>query len=559
MSEGSQWAGPARLSSRPRLTRFAPVIAANAAFGAMLALGLIVGCASHARFQDTPIVWHVDDTQHIEEPEELPFDRYTTLADAFFLRRTTRLLELHDREPAHNTNALDEVPNSTWFVNRIGIRDVPPAEAALAASADGPPRLPIQVTGGKPGGANPGMMVKDADGRRFVVKFDTKENPGMQTAANTIVNRIFWTLGYNVPNDTIFRFRRGDVTVAPGAKLKDEMGRKFPMTDADLDATLASAPRYPAGEYRATASEFIPGIPKGGWAKEGVRHDDPNDLVPHEHRREVRALRVFSAWLNHTDIKQDNTLDAYVEEDGKHYLKHYLLDFGEALAGQAAEAGKNETGYEHWIDYEKHTKSALSFGIWVRPWEKLEETRWPAVGIFSARAFDPEEWRPMSPYWPFDEADAADKYWAAKLVLRFDKRLLAAIVETGELGSREAERYLVDTLYERARIVGRRYFEAVTPLDHFSIRPHELCAVDLSVYHGLVTSGLVEVLDRTGEVAYDVLVDPAGRVCVPIHDDDEYRIYRLRVRRRSQELPVMQVHFKGGTSPRLLGVVRTEN
>lgn len=503
-------------------------------------------------------MWEVDDTHDIEEPEELPFDRYTTLADAFLLRRTTRLLEVHDHEPAHNTNALDEVPNSTWFTNRIGIREVSPEEAALAASADGPPRLPIVVTGGKPGGANPGMMVKDADGRSFVVKFDTKENPGMQTAANTIVNRIFWTLGYNVPNDTIFTFRRNEISVGEGAKLKDEMGRKLPMTENDLDKTLASAPRYPGSVYRATASEFVSGVPKGGWTKEGVREDDENDLVPHEHRRELRGLRVFSAWLNHTDIKQDNTLDAYVEDNGRHYLKHYLLDFGEALAGQAAEAGKNETGYEHWIDYEKHTASALAFGLWVRPWERLTETRWPSIGIFSAKEFDPEEWRPMSPYWPFDEADDSDKYWAAKLVMRFDKPMLEAIVKTGELGDADAETYLVDALYERARIVGERYLEAVTPLDHFSIDKDKLCAVDLSVYHRIVTSGLVEILDEKDEVAYDVLVGQRGRVCIPIHDDDEYRLYRLRVHRRAKEHPVMQVHFRGGAEPRVLGIVRTE-
>lgn len=515
-------------------------------------------CFSNGTFADQPIVWQVDDQKNIDEPEELPFDRYTTLADAFLMRRTNRLLELHDLEAAHNTNALDEVPNSTWFTNRIGIRDIPPAEAALGASADGPPRLPLKVTGGKPGGANPGMMAKDADGRRFVIKFDTKENPGMQTAANTIVNRIFWTLGYNVPNDTIVEFTRNQVYVGEGATVTDEMGRKSPMTEDNLDETLNSAPRYPGGVFRASASEFIAGIPKGGWAKEGTRDDDENDRIAHEHRREVRGLGVFSAWLNHTDIKQDNTLDAYVEEDGRRYLKHYLLDFGEALAGQAAEARRNETGYEYWIDYKYNTLAALSFGIWARPWEHLEETRWPSIGIFSAKYFDPQTWRPLSPYWPFDEADAADKFWAAKLVLRFDKPLLRALVETGELESRDAEAYLVDALYKRGRIVGDTYLEAVTPLDNFSIENHQLCAVDLSVYHGLVTSGLVEVLDRHNAVAYDTLVGPHGRVCIPIHDDDSYRIYRLRMRRRNAEHPVMQVHFKGGRQARVLGVIRVE-
>ena len=64
---------------------------------------------------------------------------------------------------------------------------------------------------------------------------------------------------------------------------------------------------------------------------EGVRDDDPNDTVPHEHRRELRGLRVFAAWLNHTDMKEDNTLDMFVEEGGRHFVKHHLVDFGEAF------------------------------------------------------------------------------------------------------------------------------------------------------------------------------------------------------------------------------------
>src|SRR5690606_23761027 len=153
------------------------------------------------------------------------------------------------------------------------------------------------------------------------------------------------------------------------------------------------------------------------------------------------------------------------------------------FGGQAAEAGRNETGYEHWVDYQVQPLAALSFGLWVRPWERLKETPWPSIGIFSAEHFDPEAWRPMSPYWPFMEADIADKYWAAKLVMQFDRELLAAVVETGKLSNPDAERYLVETLYERRTIIGRTYLEAVSPLDHFRISRRELCAVDLSVHH----------------------------------------------------------------------------
>jgi hypothetical protein len=62
-----------------------------------------------------------------------------------------------------------------------------------------------------------------------------------------------------------------------------------------------------------------------------MRDDDPNDLIPHEHRRDLRGLRLISAWLNDNDIREGNTLDMYVEEDGRRFLKHYLIDAGSAL------------------------------------------------------------------------------------------------------------------------------------------------------------------------------------------------------------------------------------
>ncbi len=45
-------------------------------------------------------------------------------------------------------------------------------------------------------------------------------------------------------------------------------------------------------------------------------YDDPNDIYPHEHRRELRAARVFAAWVNHDVSRANNTLDM-IEGDGE--------------------------------------------------------------------------------------------------------------------------------------------------------------------------------------------------------------------------------------------------
>jgi hypothetical protein len=525
--------------------------------GAMM-LGALEGCAAQVQFKDQPIVWEVDDQQPIAEPEEQPFVAIAQGMDWFLARRLNRTLELRDKELAHNINALDEVPDSSWFTNRIGVRTITPEEAAQGASAEGPPIPPIMVVGGKSGGVNPGVLAKDTTGRTFVVKFDTKDNPEMQTSINTMVNRIFWTAGYNVANDTIFEFTPSQISVKPEAELTNELGQKVPITEGMVRDILALVPQWPDGHYRASASQFIKGIPKGGWSTEGVRGDDPNDVVPHEHRREVRGLRTFSAWLNHTDVKEDNTLDAYVEEDGKRFLKHYLIDFGEAMGGHGAEKGRYEDGYENWLDWEIQSKALVAFGFWVRPWEHLQQTRWPSVGAFTAEHFDPAEWREAYPYWPFAETDQNDNYWAAKLILRFDRPLLKAIVKTGQLSHPAAEEYLVDTLLKRRELIGRSYVQPLTALDHFTINQRELCAVDLSVRHRLVTAGMVEILDAGDAVSWDRLVANDGSICIPIPQDEQYRIYRMRTRRRLELTPVMQVHFRGGPNARVLGIVRIE-
>ena len=51
----------------------------------------------------------------------------------------------------------------------------------------------------------------------------------------------------------------------------------------------------------------------------------------------------------------------------------------------------------------------------------------------------------MFPYWPFAEADTADKYWGAKLVMRFDRPLLRRNVQEGRLSHPQATEYLTDT------------------------------------------------------------------------------------------------------------------
>ena len=71
------------------------------------------------------------------------------------------------------------------------------------------------------------------------------------------------------------------------------------------------------GTYRVVASKGISGKDVGPFRYYGTRPDDPNDIHPHEHRRELRAMRVFGAWLNHDDSRAINTRDFLQDAGGR--------------------------------------------------------------------------------------------------------------------------------------------------------------------------------------------------------------------------------------------------
>lgn len=531
---------------------------------------LHAACATTSTFRDQPIVWRVSDSQDIPEPEEIPFLRMQYFANIIAMERLTRTLEVHDQTPAQNTNALDEVPDSSWFTNRIGVRPVSPQEAARGPGTLGPPVPPLTVVGGKGGGANPGFLAKDSTGRTFVVKFDTKNNPEMQTATSVIVSRFFWTAGYNVPADYNFSFRPEDLRIAPDAMMRDGLGTKTAITEEVIRGVLRQSPRLADGSFRSSASQFLTGIPKGGFTAQGIRPDDANDTIAHEHRRELRGIQVLAAWLGHTDMKDDNTLDMYVEEGGRHFIRHYLVDFGEALGAHQAEKIRYEDGWEHLWDWRNNLLALFAFGLWKRPWEDQEDTKWLSIGAFGAEHFQPELWREAYPYWPFFEADAADRYWGAKLVMKFDRPLIEAIVGAGNLTDPQAAAYLVDALVGRQQKIGQAWLEAVTPLDYFTMKEGSLCAIDLGVRFGLAVDGVVERLPEDYWPVFDddkpeqerkveeFRVAKDGTVCMPTSEHDDYTVDRLRIRRGKSFKPVMQVHYKAGETPRLLGIIRVE-
>ena len=93
----------------------------------------------------------------------------------------------------------------------------------------------------------------------------------------------------------------------------------------------------PTAAYRVVASKGITGKDVGPFKYYGTRPDDPNDIHPHEHRRELRAMRVFGAWLNHDDSRAINTRD-FLQDVGRPQDRAALPDRLRLDAGQRQHA-----------------------------------------------------------------------------------------------------------------------------------------------------------------------------------------------------------------------------
>jgi hypothetical protein len=233
------------------------------------------------------------------------------------------------------------------------------------------------------------------------------------------------------------------------------------------------------------ASRAIEGESIGPFLYDGTRPDDPNDIVPHQDRRDLRGLRVFSAWLNNTDAKAANSLDVVVTAKGVRSIRHYLLDFGSALGSDGDAPKDPRLGYEYMISTPGATiKRILGLGLVPESWDTARFPRLSAVGHFDSELFDPETWKPDYPNPAFLNHLPDDDYWAAKQVMAFTADDIRAIVETARYSDNRSAEYMISTLAARRDKIGRTYLSRVLSLDHFRVERDELMFDDLAVQYG---------------------------------------------------------------------------
>jgi hypothetical protein len=230
-----------------------------------------------------------------------------------------------------------------------------------------------------------------------------------------------------------------------------------------MNAVLENVARNADGTYRAVAGRLIPGKILGNFLFEGTRPDDPNDLVPHEHRRELRALQVFGAWTNLTDIKAANTLDSLVVENGRSIITHYLQDVGSTF-GMCNDHHEWDLSWEHFYQGDTTRKRLFSFGFDLSPWQTVHYNEYPGLGKFEGNVWDPREWRTQTSTKALAELRDDDALWAARRVAAFSDDLIRAAVRTGQFSNEATEKELGDVLIKRRNKIASIYLTAINPV-----------------------------------------------------------------------------------------------
>ena len=423
------------------------------------------GLAIDPRFYpDDPII-RDPETQNASAVQEIDISEgYDFLENSFFDSGD------HTDKRAVNVNTIDDVPDSSWFTNRIGRESWPVDRLVKGPDTGTGPSGTWTIVSGKLEGVAPGFTMRDGAGQLYFIKFDPPSNPEMASGAEVISTKLFYAFGYHVPENYLATIRRETLVIGDGAHLKDKDGRR-PMKPRDVDSLLRRAARQADGSYRALASKALEGKPAGHFRYYGTRPDDPNDIFPHEHRRELRGMAVFAAWLNHDDSRSINNLDTLVGDGSRTVIRHNLLDFGSTLGSGTLQAQSPRAGNEYLWDARPTLITMLTLGLYVRPWIRVSYPDIPAVGRIESTQFDPEQWKPEYPNAAFENARPEDRFWAARIVAALPNEAIRAIVDTAKYSDPKATEYLTDTILTRKSKVLKAWLNGTNPLVNPRLSP----------------------------------------------------------------------------------------
>ena len=139
---------------------------------------------------------------------------------------------------------------------------------------------PWEIVAGKFEGITAGFTIKDASGRYFLLKFDSKGNDEMGSGSEVVVTKVLHAAGYNVPRNSVVFFDPARLEIGPKARVSAGDGEKRPhdpqgpageSSTASRRGRTAPCAAWPAGSSRAgpwgssTTTAGARTTPTTGW------------------------------------------------------------------------------------------------------------------------------------------------------------------------------------------------------------------------------------------------------------------------------------------------------
>lgn len=434
----------------------------------VLAIAILVSVTSlgaqKQRFYPDDPIWREPVTQDVKNAVRYEPDLAYQTIENLFSRPGDKVLG----QRAKNINTVDEVPDGPYFVNRAGRMPLTPDIVARAANtSDGPAPGKWTIVSAKSDGVTPGFTIRDSTSQLWFIKFDPPGWRAMATGSEIVAAKLFWAAGYHTAEYHIGQLVPSNLVIDRNTKITPPGEMARPMNQGDISWLLSRADQDADGSYRVILSKAAPGRPVGRIKFYGTRADDPNDVIPHEHRRELRGYFVFAAWLNHVDAKGINSLSSLVTENGRSFIRHYLLDFGSALGSAAVGPREGWEGYEALVEEPGAIgRRALSLGLDIPVWRTQQYFESSSIGRLPLdhSKWNPEEWWPHITNAAFRHMRRDDEFWAAsKLVAITDEMIRAAVAE-GKFGDPKSEAFLAKAISDRRLRILQTYLPKVNPI-----------------------------------------------------------------------------------------------
>jgi hypothetical protein len=528
-----------------------------------VAIALLGGCAGPRPYPLAEPMWVDDDRiPFLPQPATAFSPMGWDAADNLAFRPVTQTFSVQLWREAVNVNAVDEVPDSSWFTNRIGRTPMSPADIARGPCVKPSPETayPWTVTGAKQDGANPGFQVTDANGTRYLLKFDDANQPERATAADVVGSKFYHAAGLHVPCNRIVFFKADQLVVPPAASALP--GKTI--TRARVDQLLALAPHSPDGTFRAIASEWLSGKPIGPWNYDGMRADDPNDVVHHEDRRELRGSRLLGAWLNHFDARSQNTLAMYIAVPGGNgYVEHYILDWGDTLGSiWDWDPISRRLGYTYYLDLGAATSDFITFGAVERPWDRAHYgPTGPTLAYFTDVDFDAATWKPGYPNPAFEAMTERDAAWMARIMSRFDDASIDTVVAQARFSSPVVTAELARVLKARRDRTLSRYLSVLSTLTAPTLeeaggRP-TVCLVDVAPGRGGNAEATAVAFLEGGSPAWLSTDGSGGKACAVLPATSQHYLV-VDVRRPATSSPARVHLVRNATRWQVVGLERPE-